>query len=291
MYEVAVCDTNIRTEENTLYRGYNRENFAASDRTIPFRIVGSYEYFRAVFRLDRLASISTADEIAVYDRIIGQRDEYSYYAGMSTQSMLADSIDPAERSGREKFDSLFRRSGLAWMLALARIELTATVAFYGDHRIKQPFSIFPPTALDQEAFLLVLADDLQAHLTNLASDPGYAEVTKLRRMPDSWTLAYMRRMHFLNSMIEILSAACGPEMATRLQPHRERLAADYRKMQKMIEKVNTPVLIGNSTTRQSEIAMTRQYIDEPCPPTRAETTSSEVRGLFSSGSPLQDYRK
>lgn len=282
-----MCDTTTRTEENTAYQGYTRESFADADRTLPFRLVGSYEYFRAVYRLDRLVGLSTPEQLEAYDRILAPRKEYAYYSGMATESMLADSLNPGNAEGRKQLDERFLRQGLAWMLALARIELAATVAYYGDHRIDQPLSVFPPGPHDREAWLAVLRDDLQAHLTNLATDPGYADVTKLRRPPDNWSLAYLRRFHFLTSMIRVLDSLGHADLSARLQPFEEELAASTKQIIRMIEMADTPVLIsGTGPTSVNERLQAQEYIDRDCRAAAPPTESTEVRNLFGkSGSP------
>ncbi|MCA9165740.1 MAG: hypothetical protein KDA62_22285, partial [Planctomycetales bacterium] len=60
-----------------------QSSITAEDSRFINRLVGFQEYSNALQKLDRLSSLSTPEEFAVYDELVGQRDEFCIYTNLS----------------------------------------------------------------------------------------------------------------------------------------------------------------------------------------------------------------
>jgi hypothetical protein len=205
-------------EYQTTYYAIN--SFAPADKSIPYRLVGSFEYSNALDALEKLVANSTPEQIAVYDKILKDRKELSYFSGMMIQGVTPEMVqkmaigDPnqpdAAGQALQQFNQNFQMQGLASMMALAKIELGASIAAYGES--KQPFSAFPPTRFDLEPFLNLMLEDVSAHLNALNSDPFFVEILKPKYGVDSWTVAYLRRLKLVRDMLAVLQQTNDPRI-------------------------------------------------------------------------------
>ena len=243
-----MCD--VKYDQVSTSTRFKRKNveFADRDLSIPFRLVGSYEYARSLQRFDQLLEISTREQIEIYDQLLAKEPQFSYYAGMYMQPEVANSLDTSIPSDRIQFDERFLRTGVAWMMALAKVELGSTISTYGDQSVRQPFSVFRPNQLDGEACLLVLADDLQAHVKNLKDDRFLARAIATNRKVNNWTFAYLRRSRLMHDMAKALLTSGNRELVSRLGPVEKELNARAKLLVAMIDSVpkwETEINVGN----------------------------------------------
>lgn len=226
----------------------NTVDFTDRDASIPYRLVGSYEYARSLQRFDQLLEISTREQIEIYDQLLAKEPQFSYYAGMYLQPDVANSFDTSIRSDLVQFNEHFLRSGVAWMMALAKIELGSTVSTYGDQSLKQPFSVFSPNQLDGEACLLVLADDFFAHVKNFEEDKFLPRALATKLEVNSWTFAYLRRARLMHDMVKALLTSGNRELVSRVRPLKRELSDRALLLQGMIDAVrrtDTQVDVSN----------------------------------------------
>lgn len=215
------------TKTVTTYQSY----FAPEDGTIPYRFVGSYEYLNAIDMFDRLVSMSTPEQIEVYDKLIESRKEFAFYSGILTQ--LGANAMAAKQSNPMEFEQGFKKNSLAWLLALARVEIGATASMYG--RSKTPFlDLAPGNRFGLEEYLSVLADDLNAHIHALATDQDLDDICKVNIKADSNTLAYLRRIKLVKDMLGAIQTAADGQYAYQAQRVRKELEK-YEK--KLVNKV------------------------------------------------------
>ena len=215
------------TTENTQVEYVN--TFAPADKSIPYRIVGTYEYLQAAELLTRLLALSTEEEHEAYDELLEERPEFAFYNGPSTQlGINRQSIKFDNEENRKQFDDDFKKSGLAWMLALAKVELGATISMYGE--AQNPFAVYAPTDFDGVAFVRLIADDVVAHMRSLAREDGLKEVLRTARRSDTWTLAYLRRIKLIQDMLNVVSAAHDYQADSRIAP----LAKELKSLQKKL---------------------------------------------------------
>lgn len=196
----------------------------------------------AIDMLGRLASISTPEQIAVYDKIIQSKNEFSFYSGVV--SKFGDSI-PAQARGQVGFDKSFKKNSMAWLLALARIEVAATSSVYG--RSKKPFADMAPGNYGMNEYFAVLVDDLNAHVHALATDAGLKQICKLTVKADSNTLAYLRRLKLVNDMLKAVQVAGNPEFAYRAK-------AAERELNKYRRDLVTKVILVTQNLSESQVS-------------------------------------
>ena len=171
---------------------------------------------------DRLVAISTPEQVEVYDKMIESRPEFAFYSGMLTQ--LGGDAIAAKQSKPMAFEQSFKKNSLAWLLALARVEISATASMYG--RSKTPFlDLVRNSNFGIEEYLSVLADDLNAHINALATDPDLKAVCKVNVKADSNTLAYLRRIKLVKDMLAAIQTAAN-----------DRYAYQARRVGKELEK-------------------------------------------------------
>ena len=166
---------------------------------MPFRLIGSYEFSNALSAFQNLIAISDREEIQTYDRILASRPEFTFY---QSQTGATQGNNVANRQfRRDKLNDEILKKGLAWMMALARVELGATMSMYGDS--DTPFEDLSDTNFDREAYLKILAIDFVEHMKALRSDEFFnKEILRRSRTVDFQTLSYLRRVKLVNDMLE-----------------------------------------------------------------------------------------
>jgi hypothetical protein len=209
-----------------------KKNVSDTDETIPYRLVGTYEYKNALDSFTRLLQISAPEEIEVFDRVLDERPEFTYFQGVNSAFQTKPNLKQANPFQRERFYDEFQKKGLAWMMALARIELSATESLYGKSEF--PFESTTPNAIELEAYLSVLADDVMAHMKSLASEAGFAKTIKRAGKIDTWTLAYLRRLKLIRDMLTTIDRVGGTDVKRTIKPLKKEIS---KHESKLLEKV------------------------------------------------------
>ena len=159
-------------------------------------IVGFLEYGQAISRFDKLVSMSTEEELDAFNGIVESQDELAIFTNLSRRvqrgpsSLVAKKQDPNDN---------FERRGLAWLMALARVELGATLAGFTDH--KRPFLIVAGNGYGQQEYKELLQDGMRMHYWSLADDSGMQRLRN-KRVPDRESLAYVRRLTVAQSFLQ-----------------------------------------------------------------------------------------
>lgn len=131
------------------------------------RIVGFVEYSVAIDFLDQFRSIATREEQDIAEEIVTGRDEYSIYTNLSRQWQGAGSfLSDAPPAGA--MQDQYRRRGLKWVTALARVEVGAMLA--GFTSVADPFAVKPPTRYDLDAFRELLVDGYRSMYWSIEAD-------------------------------------------------------------------------------------------------------------------------
>ena len=195
--------------------------FEDADDSIPYRLVGTYEYDRALKLLTQLVAKSTKEEIKVYDKVLGERAEFNFLNGIGLEFDQRPDLAKANNLDRKKFNDKFKKGGLAWMMALAKVELGATFSMWGDAQF--PFESLFVTEFDVEQFKAILVDDVVAHLRHLRDDPLFKKVLQNKHIPDSNTVAYLRRLKLLTDMLVTLGRSNDQAVASRVHPYLDEL--------------------------------------------------------------------
>ena len=193
---------------------FTNTRVVADDMFTLQRLVGFYEYARALKDWDLFLKRANADEIAAADEIIKLRPEFDIYTNLSRiiqpgPSTLAPKVD-AEKNG-------FRRSGLAWMMAVAKVELQSMFAAFSNHRA--PFELIPTTQFDRLAYSEVLQDGMRTHVWSFVGDKQFADEVNSEDF-SSQTMAQLRRLVMLRSFISAVrkldGATFSPEQLAEL---------------------------------------------------------------------------
>jgi hypothetical protein len=158
------------------------------------RVVGYLEYGNALDDLDRLVSMSSPEELNAINEIIRERDEFTIYSNLSNQ--LPTNGASGSVSGQE---SVGTRRGLAWVIALARVEFGAIVAGFTPH--PNPYMFVNPRAYDFRQSIELLLDGALTHREALMQDRDFRDVAEVGG-PIMETLAYSRRVRIAGKMLE-----------------------------------------------------------------------------------------
>lgn len=152
------------------------------------RLVAFFEYQHALQRFDALLKRATAKDLRTIDEIITERKEFTIFTNLSRRVEKGKS-SLTERP--KKPGDNFKRQGLAWVMALARVEVAAMLAAFT--RTDHAFEKVGPTRFELAAYGEMLLDGLRTHYWSLAADPRLKDLTKgrltLRQM-----LTYSRRL-------------------------------------------------------------------------------------------------
>lgn len=161
-----------------------------SDQTVLPRLVGFYEYVKAIDLLGELVRSSTPEEITVYNEIIAKHAELNIYTNLSR---LVEQKGSSLSEQSATTDDDFRRRGLDWMIALAKVELGAMVASYTDNPF--PFAAVKPSKFEETAYAELLLDGARYHYWTLTKDPLFRQVAQRSAFqPTGETVAYVRRL-------------------------------------------------------------------------------------------------
>lgn len=281
-----------KTTQVTVNETKSAVRFAEKDDSFPYRLVGSYEYGEALKFLGELVESSTSDQITVYDKLIAQNPEFSFYSGIASNFGLQPDFASMSSEEHAEIDENFLRSSLAWMMALARVELGATAAMYGDQ--DDPFGV--PVAIGggefgAKEYLQILVDDLAAHLKAASTDGNYHRALNPRKKVDNQSLAFLRRTQLIDALLSKVLSSGNAEVVSLATPYKKR-AEDY--VETMIKKIWYATISfslsteGTQTRRISESTITgvrfvnrqnllacQQGLEQSFPPPRPEVSPLE----------------
>ena len=197
--------------------------FADEDKTFPYRIVGSYEYGTSLSNFGKLVDSSTPEQIEVYDKLVGMKSEYSFYSGVASNMGLDTDFSSLDQESSTDVESSYLKHSLAWMMALARVELGATMSMYGDG-MEDPFGkavTLGGVGFGAEEYLSVLVDDVAAHLKAVQNDDSYIRTLAPEEEVGSLTLNHLRRTQLINDMLGKVISSQIPEIVAVAGPYAE----------------------------------------------------------------------
>lgn len=199
----------------------NLVNLKIEDESILPRIVGFYEYHNALKLFDRLAAISSDEEMDVYDQVLKTRPEFAIYVGQPSTAKLG-------RNG-VVFTQSFKHSGLSWLTALARVELGSMMAAFSERQ--NPFQIVAPTKYDAAEFNLLLSEGWESHLIAIQQLAKANESVKGKTLPGQRGAAIVklaRRSKVASDMVVVAAATMNPSTS---EGRYEELQNEYDQLQ------------------------------------------------------------
>jgi len=287
-----VGSVQVTTTKTTTQR-FSRQ-FTPSNQSIPYRLVGSYEYAKCLDNFEALVKSSTPEQIEVYNKILADRPEFAFFNGVSSVFAVAPNLRAADQLDRRKFNDQFLKDGIAWMMALARVELGATASMYG--KAEHPFEVVVQSNFGAQEYLEVLIDDVTAHLKSLANEASFKRVLKLGHKVDNWTLAYLRRLKMVKDMLITISRQANPEAIASLKPVYDDVEDYETKLVSLVQAWLVNIQSTNTTTstrtRQvssrltSEIELCERYIEDskkPANSSRPTVTPADSHGSHKHG--------
>lgn len=161
------------------------------------RLVGFHEYGHALDHLDRLVSMCEEEDIVAIDKILDDHHEFDLFV------KLPDGFRPGTSDGSEELRD-HRRRGLAWVIALARVEFGAMVAGFTTH--PNPYQLVQPSSLEYAETLQLLLEGVEGHFRAL-NDAGTTDAQTKKLYGDNQiksTLAKARRVRIARVMLQAL---------------------------------------------------------------------------------------
>lgn len=169
-----------------------------------YRLVGFVEYGKALEHFDALLQAVTPEELQAVEQIITASDEFAVYT--VTQKAAAPG------AGTNNLTAASHR-GLAWMMALARVEMGAMIGAFAQDT--NPFENVRPSRFEMTAYRELLLEGARSHYVALSSDPELQQVAR-RSPPDARTLTYLRRTNLARHFV-ISAARAGAQDFTPAQ--------------------------------------------------------------------------
>lgn len=196
------------------------------------RIVGFYEYHNALKLFDRLAAMSTAEEMKVYDEVLKKRPEFAIFVGQPSTVRKART--------RVVFGQAFKNTGINWMTALARVELGSMIAAFSER--ENPFREVAPTKFDAAEFNLLLAEGWESHLIGIQELAKFNEASKGKMQPGARGTSLIktaRRAKLASDMVVVAAGTMNPSTSEgkyqelqneydQLQDYRDQLSSQLK---------------------------------------------------------------
>jgi hypothetical protein len=155
----------------------------------------------ALRTLDEFVRQGTQAELEAADEWVAERPEFTVYTNLSRRVQSA----PSTLAPNTQED---RRTGLAWVTALARVELASMYATFTS--LDSPYEAVGMTDLDKAAYSALLMDAAQTHVWALANDRNLRSIAKAT--PDTLTLAYLRRLGVVRSLLNASARSNGSHL-------------------------------------------------------------------------------
>lgn len=220
------------------------------------RLVGFHEYGHALDHFDRLISMSAKEDIDAIDEILVDHHEFDLFV------KLPDGFDPGKSDGSEEL-SVNRRSGLAWVIALARVEFGAMVTGFTTH--PNPYQAVQPESLEYEETMQLLLEGVEGHFRAL-KDPDAVDAQVMKFYRDDQVksaLAKARRVRIARAMLQALGKV---DPTTYTDGQANELAAVQRELNSQQGELRDiiSVWLMDRTTRNSSSKTTsfeRAFVD------------------------------
>jgi len=155
------------------------------------RLVGYFEYTNFLNLMTELSNEVSDLELEALDQYV---QRFPYYR---IRTNLASELENGPTSLSAPKSGPVVRKGLAWMLALARVELGTMLA--GFSPTVAPFEAVGVDPYDIDAYKELLMDGVKSHYWALLNDPDLAMVLTAETMPR--VLSYSRRLVMVRAML------------------------------------------------------------------------------------------
>jgi hypothetical protein len=170
-----------------------------------YQVVGFSEYDNALHHLDRFVSLSLPEELEVVDEILATRDEFSIYVNLSRRFDTGDSsLDQPPLHPQDDF----KRQGLTWIMALARVERAAMLA--GFTSVAIPLPLEGVRDAEKPVLAELLLDAIRSHYWSMYHNPRMALLSQ-GKATSRQAFVVGRRVVMLRTMINLLEDLAGDQ--------------------------------------------------------------------------------
>lgn len=172
-----------------------------------YQVVGFSEYDNALQRLDRFVALSLPEELEVVDEMLAAREEFSIYVNLSRRFETGgSSLDQLPLHPRDDF----KRQGLTWIMALARVERAAMLA--GFTSLQRPLPLEGVRAAEIPVLSDLLLDAIRSHYWSMYHDPRMALLSG-GKATSRQAFVVGRRVVMLRSMINLVMDLAGDQFS------------------------------------------------------------------------------
>lgn len=219
------------------------------------RLVGFHEYGHALDHLDKLVGMCGEKDIVAIDQILADRGEFDLFVAMPEGFRQGSTAAEAEERGDD------RQNGLAWVIALARVEFGAMVTGFTAH--PDPYQWVQPDTLAFAETMQLLLEGVEGHFRALRdTSKTDAQVKKIYGDDQVKSkLAKARRVRIARVMLHALGKV-DPTMYT------ERQAGDLTSVQRELTRQQTElhkslkVMLSAMTSIDSSVSSsTREFVN------------------------------
>lgn len=161
--------------------------------------------------------MSTTEEIEVYDELIADRPEFSFYSGVVLNVGPIVNLKSADMAVRKEFENEFHRQSLTWLVALAKVEVNATTSMYGNG--ENAFSWKGNSTVGMQEYYQVLLDDVAAHLVAINTDQHLKKVADIKKPIQKDTVPYLIRLRLISNMLSAIYETNNPELIRLVDPY------------------------------------------------------------------------
>jgi hypothetical protein len=195
----------------------------AQDPQLIYRLVGFIEYGIAINHLDEFVESASSAELEIADAIVRRRPQFDVRINLS-RHLAGQSLfnRPPERSDH------WTRRGLAWVMALARVELGAMLA--GFSSVPRPFHMASPTMFETEAYREILTDGLRVHYWSLKRDPAIGDYARTG-VPEQHIITYGRRAGVARRFLEASGEFSRRQLSAGQQAELNAWERDFRRLE------------------------------------------------------------
>lgn len=208
--------------QTTTKEAYSQAWLPPRDASMIYRLVGYFEYSRALSLLDQLLNQVTAEELKVIEEIVKEQNQFAIETNLSRKLQQQPST-LAELP--QMPNDTFERRGLGWVMGLARVELAAMMT--GFTAADDPFFISRPSRYELPQYLEVLEDAARTHYWALRNDPVTKNFVRAG-LTEPQAIAYFRR---ITTAMEFLKTA-------RTLRKNELVAAQRKELDRWEEYLN-----------------------------------------------------
>lgn len=231
---------------------------APKDQTIIYRLVGFYEYLKALEQFDALLQKANEYELAAIDELIKYHDEFAIYTNLTRKIQKAPSalsnVDVKRAGDKQNPASKedYERRGLAWVMALARLEVGAMFATYT--KVASPFEVVRPSFYEMKAYRNLLEDGMRTHYWSLAGDPALQRViAESGHNPNAETMAYVRRLTAARKFHEAVGLAGGDQLTPSQVSELRKWGYDLGQLQQgLVKNVKRYLSLDGQGINQSD---------------------------------------